>query len=38
LIDIKDATSKVSLPEDAEEPNVIEISSSNELMFEVLLY
>ncbi len=38
LTDIKDAVDKVNLPEDAEDPLVIEISSSNELMFEVLLY
>jgi len=38
LTDIKDRVDKVSLPEDAEEPSVIEMSSTNELMFEVLLY
>lgn len=38
LTDIKDAVNKVSLPEWAEDSDVIEISSSNELMFEVLLY
>jgi len=38
MTDIKDQIDKVSLPEDAEDTNVIELSSSNELMFEVLLY
>jgi hypothetical protein len=38
MTDIKDEIDKVSLPEDAEDTNVIELSSSNELMFEVLLY
>ena len=38
LTDIKDSVDKVDLPEDAEDSNVIEISSSNELMYEVLLY
>lgn len=38
LTDIKDAVDKVSLPEDAEDTMVTELSSSNELMFEVLLY
>lgn len=38
LTDIKDAVDKVSLPEDANDPVVIELSTSNELMFEVLLF
>ncbi len=38
LSDIKDGVDKVDLPEDANDPAVIEISTSNELMFEVLLY
>jgi multidrug efflux pump subunit AcrB len=38
LTDIKDSVDKVALPEDAEDPQVVELSSSNELMFEVLLY
>lgn len=38
LTDIKDSVDKVNLPEDALEPRVVEISTSNELMFEVLLY
>jgi multidrug efflux pump subunit AcrB len=38
LTDIKDSVDKVDLPEDAEDSNVVEISSSNELMYEVLLY
>ncbi len=38
LTDIKDEIDKISLPEDAEDTLVTELSSSNELMFEVLLY
>jgi multidrug efflux pump subunit AcrB len=38
LTDIKDEVDTISLPEDAEDTNVVEMSSSNELMFEVLLY
>jgi len=38
LTDIKDAVDKLSLPEDAEDPSVVELSSQNELMFELLLY
>ena len=38
LTDVKDAIDKLELPEGAEEPSVLELSSSNELMFEVLLY
>ena len=38
MTDIKDKVDKVNLPADAEDPIVIELSSSNELMFEVLLY
>ena len=38
LMKIKDDVDKVKLPESAEEPSVIEISTNNELMFEVLLY
>ena len=38
LTDIKDEIDTISLPEDAEDTRVVELSSSNELMFEVLLY
>jgi len=38
LTDIKDAIDKVNLPEDAEDTIVLELSSTNELMFEVLLF
>ena len=38
LSDIKDGVDKIDLPEDATDPSVVEISTSNELMFEVLLY
>ena len=38
LIDVRDAVDKVSLPEDSNDPLVTELSTSNELMFEVLLY
>ncbi len=38
LTDIKDWVDKVSLPEDAEDPVVTELSTNSDLMFEVLLY
>lgn len=38
LTDIKDSVDKVSLPEDANDPLVQEISTMNELMFQALLY
>ncbi|AHB41750.1 hypothetical protein P148_SR1C00001G0964 [candidate division SR1 bacterium RAAC1_SR1_1] len=38
IVDIKDSVDKADLPSDAEEPVVTEISSDNELMFNVLLY
>lgn len=38
LAEIKDAVDKVRLPSDAEDPIVTEISTDNEVMFEVLLY
>lgn len=38
LTDIKDSVDKIDLPEDAEDPMVIELSSSSELMYEVLMY
>ncbi len=38
LTDIKDSVDKVDLPEDAEDPIVIELSTSNKLMYEVLMY
>ncbi|USN58641.1 MAG: efflux RND transporter permease subunit [Candidatus Peribacteria bacterium] len=38
LTDIKDKIDNLDLPEDALDPSVVEVSSNNELMFEVLLY
>ncbi|MCH2188389.1 efflux RND transporter permease subunit [Candidatus Gracilibacteria bacterium] len=38
MTDIKDKIDGISFPEDAEDPNVIEISTSNELMFQLLIY
>jgi hypothetical protein len=38
LTDIKDQIDTLTLPQDAEDTSVVELSSSNELMFEVLLY
>lgn len=38
MTDIKDSIDKINFPEDAEDPTVIELSSSNELMYEVLMY
>jgi len=38
LSDIRDNVDRVDLPEDANDPSIVEISTSNELMFEVLLY
>lgn len=38
LVEIKDAVDKTQLPSDAEDPIVTEISTSNETMFNVLLY
>lgn len=38
LVEIKDAVDKTSLPSDAEDPIVTEISTDNERMFQVLLY
>lgn len=38
LTDIKDQVDKTELPEDANTPSVVEISTSSDLMFEVLLY
>lgn len=38
LTDIKDKIDKISFPEDAEEPQVYEISSDNELLFWLFLY
>lgn len=38
LTDIKDNVDKASLPSDAEDPNVSEISTQNELLFWVYLY
>ncbi len=36
--DIKDAVDKVSLPNDAEETKIQDISANNEMMFSVILY
>ena len=38
LTDVKAEIDKVNLPADAEDPNVQEISTDNEVMFQVLLY
>lgn len=38
LVEIKDAIDKTQLPSDAEDPIVTEISTSNETMFNILLY
>lgn len=38
LIDMKDAVDKTELPADAEDPIVTELSSDNEVMFNLLLY
>jgi len=38
MTDIKDQVDKTELPEDANTPSVVEISTSSDLMFEVLLY
>ena len=38
LTDIKDKIDKIAFPEDAEDPAVQEISTTNELMFQALLY
>jgi multidrug efflux pump subunit AcrB len=38
LVDINDKVDKVTLPTDAEDPVVTEISSDNELLFSVYLY
>lgn len=38
MTDIKDTIDKISFPEDAEDPLVQEISTTNELMFQALLY
>ena len=38
MIDIKDELDKVDLPTEAEDPLVIEVSSDNESMFDLILY
>jgi multidrug efflux pump len=38
LQEIKDEISKINLPEDAEDPMVREISTNNEVMFQLVLY
>jgi len=38
LTDIKDSVDKVDLPDDAEDPIIVELSISSELMYEVLMY
>ncbi len=38
LTDIKDKIDNLKLPEDANDPNVIEISSNNTLLYEALIY
>jgi multidrug efflux pump subunit AcrB len=38
LVDVKDAVDKVSLPSEAQDPFVTEISTDNERMFDIVLY
>lgn len=38
LVDIKDAVDKVSLPSEAQDPFVTEVSMDNERMFDIVLY
>ncbi len=38
LVDVKDAVEKVNLPDDANDPVVTEITTSNTVMFDVILY
>lgn len=38
MTDIKDKVDTIAFPEDAEDPNVSEISTSSDMMFEALLY
>ena len=38
LTDIKDKVDNLSLPEDASDPTVVEISSNNTLLYEALIY
>jgi multidrug efflux pump subunit AcrB len=38
LTDIKDSVDSISFPEDVSDSNIQEISTSNELLFQVLLY
>lgn len=38
MTDIRDNIDNISLPEDSENPRIIEISSRNELLFEALIY
>jgi multidrug efflux pump subunit AcrB len=38
LTDIKDKIDNLSLPEDAKDPNIVEISSNSTLLYEALIY
>lgn len=38
IVDIQNAIDKINFPEDAEKPKITELSSRNELLFQVLLY
>jgi multidrug efflux pump subunit AcrB len=38
LTDIKDRVDSINFPEDVEDPRVTELSTSNSLVFELLLY
>ena len=38
LVEIKDEVDKLDLPEESNDPRITEITTSNELMFELLLY
>jgi hypothetical protein len=38
LTDIKEKVDKLDLPDDSNDPIVMEISSNNSLIYEVLLY
>jgi multidrug efflux pump subunit AcrB len=38
LTDIKDKIDNLSLPEDASDPSITEVSSNNTLIYEALIY
>jgi hypothetical protein len=37
-LDVRDAVDKVAIPADATDPVITELSTSNELLFELVLY